>query len=195
MNRVWILLLDLLLLVAAAFAITCARAYEAMPERWDHSCFTHEASLQLTEALASWAAVSGITDCGVTASPDIRLVPSGPVLSGDFAGTAARLTTTGPGQRVVLYCEIRIRGDQLSNRFVWAHEVGHCLGLAHSTVRGSLMWPNDDYLVGTTVQQVNPGVPMPDDVAGIRSLYGPQRAAAPAGRLYRLALGEVSRDR
>ena len=44
-----------------------------------------------------------------------------------------------------------------------AHEIGHALGLGHSDVKSSLMWP----LARKGKPQLNQ-----DDIAGIRSLYG-----------------------
>jgi hypothetical protein len=45
------------------------------------------------------------------------------------------------------------------------HEIGHLLGLAHSTVPGSVMFPT--YNPGTILR-----APTNDDIGGIRSLYG-----------------------
>ena len=47
---------------------------------------------------------------------------------------------------------------------VWAatHEIGHGLGLGHSHVSATVMWP--------TVSIGNPSL-HPDDIAGIRALY------------------------
>lgn len=47
--------------------------------------------------------------------------------------------------------------------FVAVHEIGHALGLEHSTVKGSVMWP--------TAKKGRPTLHQ-DDINGIRSLYG-----------------------
>ena len=46
---------------------------------------------------------------------------------------------------------------------VAVHEIGHALGLKHSNVKGSIMWP--------TVKAETPKLHQ-DDMNGIRSLYG-----------------------
>lgn len=55
-------------------------------------------------------------------------------------------------------------------RFVLAHELGHCLGLDHSTDPGALMRP-----VVTPRASARWG-PTPDDVAGFAALYAPPTA-------------------
>jgi Matrixin/Putative peptidoglycan binding domain len=47
---------------------------------------------------------------------------------------------------------------------VAVHEAGHALGLCHSTVEGSVMWPSYEGELRTL---------QPDDIAGIQALYGP----------------------
>ena len=55
------------------------------------------------------------------------------------------------------------RKDSRSLLYVAVHEIGHALGLRHSNVRGSVMWPNAKSGAPTLHQ---------DDINGIRSLYG-----------------------
>ena len=47
--------------------------------------------------------------------------------------------------------------------YVAVHEIGHALGLEHSNVKGTVMWPTAKIGAPTLHQ---------DDINGIRSLYG-----------------------
>lgn len=55
-------------------------------------------------------------------------------------------------------------GFQFDIRSVALHELGHCLGLLHSNVGGSVMWPS---IGGGSRNQL----PRSDDLAGLRVLY------------------------
>ena len=59
------------------------------------------------------------------------------------------------------------RVDLLS---VAIHEIGHILGLAHSTIEGSVMWPLLQNGVHTLHQ---------DDINGVQNIYGTKSAANP----------------
>ena len=50
------------------------------------------------------------------------------------------------------------------------HEIGHILGLAHSTLEGSVMWP----LLQNGLQTLHQ-----DDINGIQTLYGTKSVANP----------------
>mgnify|MGYP002134117556 CR=1 FL=1 len=48
-------------------------SFEKTPSGAEHICYTHDARPEITAALAKWAAVSGVTDCGVAAHPVERV--------------------------------------------------------------------------------------------------------------------------
>ena len=48
--------------------------------------------------------------------------------------------------------------------WVAVHEIGHSLGLEHSNVRGTIMWPTYSYQANLRLHS--------DDIRGIQSLYG-----------------------
>ena len=129
---------------------------------WNHTCISYSAAdpelADLTEqALALWGSVSPIHSCGNVASGadvDVFAVPFGSLGSGVLgqAGCSANATQ-------MVHCTIKIPPN---GRFlgVVAHEVGHALSLGHSADPNALMY----FLCCNPLS--------PDDVAGIRALYG-----------------------
>ena len=66
-----------------------------------------------------------------------------------------------------------ISGGQFDLQGVMTHEYGHALGLGHSTVSGSTMWPS----VGsgsTATRSIEA-----DDIAGVKDIYGVKSATKP----------------
>jgi predicted Zn-dependent protease len=142
-------------------------AYTINPQRWDHQCFTHEANPLLTAAIAEWASVSGITDCGVSDHPDIRLVvvPDSRFTDGvSIADAESYPRKDNP--HFTDYGVINVKRDWQTLRVV-EHELGHLLGLGHSNDRSAIMYP---------ASSGDPIPPNADDVAAIRSLFGPRIA-------------------
>lgn len=161
-------LLGLILILVVGFgsSLHTASAYTHLALQWDHNCLTTDGSPQITAALAKWAAVANVRDCGVSASPDLRLLkPDRNFAQYDLVGVAE--CYTHPGTTVLDYCNIRIRLDFIDSPWVAAHEVGHAIGMGHSDVPGTVMWPN-------WVPWANDNGDLhPDDVAGAVAIYGP----------------------
>lgn len=106
--------------------------------------------------------MSGVTDCGVAEHPDLRVLPNRDDIG--FAAVAgATPARTVNGVAWIDHCDITFQKGYEANPALWTHEIGHCLGLAHSDVAGAVM-------------QSSPGgaTPQPDDIAAIQSLYGPR---------------------
>lgn len=169
-------------------AVLSAQAFSINPTRWDHSCFTHAADPRLTTALAQWAAVSGVTDCGLSLDPDVKLqvVPDGS-FPGSQVGAAecsARPVPNGDNwDYLYTVCTIKLTKAYSERPAVILHEMGHVLGLGHSQDKTAVMFES--------TSANSPTTPQPDDIAAIRALYGPKRT--PSSLQYQLLVPIVSR--
>jgi peptidoglycan hydrolase-like protein with peptidoglycan-binding domain len=159
--------------------------------KWDHTQITYayneftadlnqtQVRSSLTQAFALWSAVVPLTftEVAISASPDmvIRFVsgdhgdgspfdgpsgilahgfyppPNGGAIAGDIHFDEAEAWT------------VNLPPSGIDLVSVAAHEIGHALGLAHSTITGALMYP---YYSGAHRNLEN------DDVAGIQAIYG-----------------------
>jgi hypothetical protein len=123
----------------------------------------------LARAIGLWADVSGITDGGISAHPDI--ISSIAKLPSNIGGYAGWASMGG----IITACSIVVSDVYPTNMTVWVHEVGHCLGLDHSLDPHAIMFYNGGDRIGI----------QPDDAAAIQSIYGPKPAAP---QLFRLIL-------
>lgn len=114
----------------------------------------------LASAVAEWAAGSGLVDGGCDdMNPDIYLRnrPIAPNLAAN--STMYAFHPSGP----LAYCLIEVQTGFEERYALLRHEVGHCLGLAHS--RSELMKADFDSFGDARIGD--------DDLLGIMSIYGP----------------------
>jgi hypothetical protein len=135
----------------------------------------------LTQAFAAWSSLTDINfvqvadgggNMGAGSSAMIRI--SGGFMDGRPSGSSVLAAawypaSAGNPQSVPRSGDINFDSGEGSfwtpSSFlaVATHEIGHSLGLAHTSITGSLMYPYYDPAITT---------PQADDIAGIRSIYG-----------------------
>lgn len=139
------------------------------------------------EAAAAWSSVAGIQLVEAETGGDIAISWSGSGYGGlhRFDGKGGRVAqtyypfTSGAiwydGDIVLDDAETWVVGTptqafphQSHLTTIITHELGHSLGLAHSSNRAALMWPYYNGPRGVTAH----------DIAGVQALYGPPAAAA-----------------
>jgi len=179
----------LLTLAICGASVAPADAYTLTGVRWDHPP-THTADPVLTQAFGYWTSVSGLTDGGVSASPDID-ISSAPLAPG-IGGYASWSSSDGTHTR---HCSIVTNSLYPGSLVVYVHELGHCLGLGHSCEGGQTCSP----LTRQAIMSYDGGTAAlnADDIAGIQLLYGPPVAPPPPPpppKVYRLRGLGVSRD-
>lgn len=142
------------------------------------SILTFDFTAVLTRAFAAWSSVANITfvqvadgggDMGAGSAAMIRIAAA--YMDGPFETLAAAFPpqVAGNAQSVARSGDIVFdsgeTGFWTADSFlgVATHEIGHSLGLSHTSVAGSLMNPIYDPAVLT---------PQTDDIAGIRAIYG-----------------------
>lgn len=133
---------------------------------------TYDANPKVGEALKIWGAAADIKDGGMvpTSQADIHVFVD-PTIKAPVLGYAG----CGPEQ-----CVLGLRADAWDHMGVITHEVGHDLGLGHSSDKDAMMYP---YCCASKLS--------PDDILGIVSLYGPAKKDPPVFRLRGIF---VSRD-
>lgn len=177
-----------------------AEPYTIWTYKYDHLAITYD-DQRIGAAIREWARYTLIEDGGLVATEraDIKLVFPNPWPFGPGILGAAGPNKVGPGS-IVVQCTV-YETEAFAVLGVLIHEVGHCLGLAHSSVKGAAMYPYCCEDIG------------PDDAAGIAAIYGtsskptpapptppfvhtavPTRTPTPTPSIYRLGIPQLSRD-
>jgi hypothetical protein len=124
-------------------------------------------------AFSAWETFANIHFVEVADSAAVNIRVGNNYLDG--TGTTVGLTQTWSSGGAYGEAAVEFDGDAYGSSFyaIALHEIGHALGLGHSSISGTVMYP--------TVTN-SAGVLTSDDVAGIQSIYGgrPGAPAAPA---------------
>lgn len=151
----------LMIVLGLAYFWTVANAYQTTGMKYDHLAITYSCgSPELQQAVQAWADVSGLTDGGCSATPDIKATVVNPwPYSPNILGLAGYTATNFPGHSII-ECTIQINPVAAHFLGVWVHEVGHCLWSGHSEVADAAMNQWCCNPIG------------PDDLAGVVAVYG-----------------------
>jgi len=161
-------------------------AYYATRSKWTRTTLTYAfentgrdldsntAKNEIKKAFNMWAAVTPLTFTEVSGRGDINIGwYSGNHGRGDFfprgrGGVLAHAYFPQDGRLHFDEDEswiVNCQGRGTDLLWVAVHEIGHAIGLDHSRVRGSIMWP--------TYFRCDSNLKLgPDDISGIQSLYG-----------------------
>lgn len=170
-------LVCILLAIVIALIPFTALSYTLNGPKWENPCITTN-SPEVKDALNIWNKVSNVSYCGTGDQITFTVIPDkdmARIVGGNVVAYASWRGT----QTTILYCEIVIRESSKSLTGAIVHEVGHCLGLGHSSDNSANMAP-------TCCNVINS-----DDIKGIEALYG-KKVATP--KIYRYSIPFVSRD-
>ncbi len=165
------------------FATQCAWTKWSLTYRFDVSTTDCVGEFQaVRNAFATWAAAVPLTFTEVSSAPDINIgwrpaadpdhsMVGGVLAHADFPPGCSVVTNTLPKPVHFDDSEHSWSIGAVANQFdvetVALHELGHILGLAHSSVAGSVMFPSvSSNFVKRTLTA--------DDLSGVRSLYPAQ---------------------
>lgn len=181
MKRAPILSLSLALVFAAAALVVTvttkpAAAFTLTGYRYDHTAITYPCDHpEIGDAVREWAKYTAITDGGCAPAPDIVVVNPVPwTLGFNVLGAAGPSKIKANG--IIAECTYYERTDMPIALGVHVHEIGHCLGLGHSSER--LSEPNADYRYAAMFYLCCNPIDR-DDVAGMAKLYGPADKPSP----------------
>ncbi|XP_038886872.1 metalloendoproteinase 2-MMP-like isoform X2 [Benincasa hispida] len=142
--------------------------------RWPKSHLTYEMASPISRAFATWAANSHFTFSQAldnqTADINIEFASGDHGDGNPFDGVGGVIAHSfmPPDGRFHLDADESWAAGVFSGSFdletVALHEIGHLLGLQHSSIEGAIMWPS-------IPKGASKGL-HPDDIAGIKALYG-----------------------
>lgn len=165
----------LLLGVVAALVILGAReasAFRVFGFKADPPVVTYDHPM-IGAAVRAWAEHAWIVDGGMSSEPLISgRVPNPWEWGYNVAGVAIPVAPGG----ILASCRVEVNPRAADWLAVWVHEVGHCLGLAHSERPDAMM---SEWCCNPISE---------DDIRGIQALYGPPRLFA------RLTVPGLARD-
>lgn len=175
-------------IILLALPLSSTNGYHLFGNKWIHP-ITYCNQPQLIQAMRLWEEHAAIPDGGVSSTPDITCtVESLPTGLGGYAGPV--LVPDG----TIRSCELHVNLAYETSMLVWVHELGHCLGLAHSCEAGQT---NCTLLERQAIMAYDGGVAgiNQDDEAAIQALYGPPRPEPPPPvPTYRLVAPGAARD-
>lgn len=111
--------------------------------------------------------------CSVVSEQALSLLPADVGYAVDSAAMAKAYVYWSKSRGIMLECDIQLDTTQTTAeniRYILRHEIGHCLGLAHSAEPDALMWPYIKSDIGLNV----------DDIGGMSRLYGMCESVADA---------------
>lgn len=192
MRRSTILLSVLFVLsvfLATKFREEDAKAYTLTGFRFNHLSLTYSCgNEELQKAIQDWASVSGLTDGGCSATPDVTLTI---IPDAEFPPYIAGYGGAG---------RVFLPQRNAHHYGVMLHEVGHAIGMGHSCEYGSQRPDLPDCGKAPAVIQNSAMFPYccsplnEDDIAGIQALYGKDETVPPPPPVYRLRVPALARD-
>lgn len=172
-------------LAVAWLPLSTASSYHLFGYRWMHPA-TYCADPSLVEAMRLWDEHAAVPDGGPAATPDIACVRE-PLAAG-LGGYAAPVFSADGS---IHSCAIHVNTAYADSLYIWVHELGHCLGLAHSCEGNQLDCTLLERQAIMAFDGGTAGINADDDVA-IQALYGPP--APPPPPHYRLVAPGAARD-